>query len=131
MCGEERMLIRFAVWIHDRLTTFPSRVALPALPIERWNRLARFHRRLAIAKERNWMSSVDFVHSEIREIARGLRYELTEFGERFGGRGEVLKVSPLREIFEEMRALRNEFDDVELDFKSKQIRVTTEPIELE
>jgi hypothetical protein len=131
MRGEERMLIRFAVWIHDKLTSSPPHIALPAMPIERWSRLARFHRRLAFASERNWTSSVASVRSEIRDAARGLRYELSDFAERFNAQGEALKVLSLREIHNELRALRSEFDDVEFDFKSKQIRVTTEPIELE
>ncbi len=131
MSGENQDLIRYAVWIHEQLSTRRSQVVLPQLSIERWGRVQRLHRRLAIATERNWASSVATVRSELHDAIRGLRYSLTEFDERLNNNVEPLAVLSPREILGGLQALRDEFESVEFDLRHKLIRVTTDPIELE
>ena len=88
-------------------------------------------RRLDLATERHWRAAADRarwrLHSNLLLFQSQLAQSLTELSP-----GAAFQQIPTQQtIYEELLALRGEFDDIELDLRSNTLSVLTEEITLE
>jgi hypothetical protein len=129
MTADDRQQIRFAIWIHDQLSSRrPSRM-LPHCSINGWSRVTRLHRLLAEASQKGWQVAAEILRRRLAAAIRDARQELNDV--EHGLEDERRTVLSSGEILAEMRALGSELGSVQFDLPNKEIRVTTEPIELD
>jgi hypothetical protein len=97
------------------------------LPDARWNALAKLARQIDGCREREFDRAS-------RRLEADWDARLAEFvsalNSQLGRRPKRRKAPALREIYDDLAALREEFEDVDIDFGAGTISVTTEPITL-
>jgi hypothetical protein len=130
--AQRRQLLRAATAIRrtlDRHRRLPGLNELPGagcmLRAQRLLRLARH------AEARSWTTASRVCRDRLKRV-------LEELGDSFQAAIEDLKaappvsrVSPVSDIYEDLVALQDDFQEVQLDLKQRQMSVTTQPIELE
>ena len=130
MPERKHVLLRASARIREHLVRQSSRILSIQLPDDGLNECLRLVRLLDQVSRRGWPAATAEVEErlayEMRTLRGGLDVALGQLQH---------KPSPLiaaqREIFEDLLAMDQEFLDVEVDLKLKQISLTTDPIELE
>jgi hypothetical protein len=127
----DKELLRAAVAIH----AIAQKNELPPvaiyLPEHSWSQIQKFRRQINRARERGWLAAAHTLTSELADACWSLQRQLeTAFREL--PRQKVPRLRPTASaVYHDLRALKCEFDAVEIDLQGKEISVTTDPIELE
>lgn len=130
MIGLTRNLWRAAARIRDRLAMHGQEGPSICLPEHAWNRCTRLSSLLDRVRGRGWLAANDFVQRQLHYELLSVQHRLDEIANGLSSRPH-LEVASQREIYEDLLALKDEFDDFTVDLKGRQIAVTTDPIELE
>jgi hypothetical protein len=93
--------------------------------------MQRLSKQIDKARNHRW-------HRAARRLMDDLRYEVNGCHSRLSGllvllrqQAESPELPAIKEIYQEILALREEYDDIDMDPKTGEIRVTTEPIVLQ
>jgi hypothetical protein len=127
MNADARALYRTAEAIRNLLTQVARLDAW--LPEARWNALAKLTRQVERCREHGFDRARVLLESSWEaRLAELLAALNSQPGQR---RPKRPKVPALREIYDDLAALHEEFEDVDVDFGAGTISVTTEPITLD
>ena len=131
MIVDDKLCLRWAGVIDNYYHPVrPTRTTIP-LPSLAWQRCELLARRLQRASERGWQLAAARLHRELRELLRRLAMELTAIERQFEPHRQECLTASVQDIYADLKALQQEFDEVSLDRRRGTISVTTEPIELE
>lgn len=127
--AQTRSFMRAAAQIRERLV---ANTAAPAveLPDALWNECHKLSRLLTQARERGWQAANRLLHQRLRDDLRWLRRHVDQVLETWTEPASLF-VASQREIFEDLLALAEDFENVSVDLKQHKLEATTEPIELE
>ncbi len=127
----DRDCFRLASVLQQALRRLHAQEAAISLPWWEFQHCQDLHRKLERARSRKWAlaaatlsENLEIALCRLHDLLAGL---LAEQRRRSGRPG----VPPLKSLYQEVRALFEEFDNVEYDLKRRQITVTTEPVELD
>jgi hypothetical protein len=131
MNQQQRMAIRAAVLIHEHVAGHGADTDTIQLPEYSWQHVQRLRQQFVRAHERGWRLAEKALVRDLNDALRRVQYEL----EGAVRRAEAYRqprppISPA-EIYHDIVALRQEFDELEIDFSSHELVVTTESIVLE
>jgi hypothetical protein len=128
---DNESLVRLAVAIRDELNVRSHQRRLVELPVSAWEACLRITRQIRRAELRGW-------HLAAGELTTDLRYSLAAFESQVADILRELPSSTLtekslttREIYEDLVALSEEFEEIHYDQNGRWLSVTTEPLELE
>jgi hypothetical protein len=131
MTTEERLALRVALQIHQRLKLKELQVPEPRLD-ELWRAMKScqaWANKWSMAKRRGW-------HLAATDIQRNLAYALDDCAVRLTMMSELFRrpeppTPTIKDVQQEYLALRFDFDDVTWDRRNQRLSVTTQPIVLE
>ncbi len=131
MHDKQRLALRAAGRIHERLIRVMSVPLQVGLPEQEWNEYRQLMHLIHKAETHGWQGAVRNLRIRLRNTFRTLQAYIDE---------GVRQLSPdqwrdgllsHRQLYEEILALHNEFDEVRCDFQQETISVITERIVLE
>ena len=127
----DRQLWKVADRIHDRLRSTP-RWPKPLADLEfTWHCWEETSRRLRIAQSRNWSGAIEGLRDEVCDTLRELNRRCDIGRAAIEAVGREKRVSPVKDIFHDLMALRDEFPAIECHLREEAFSVVTEPIELD
>jgi len=132
MTTEERLALRVALQIHDRLRSTQSEQVPKSRLDELWQAMDNcraWANKWSMAKRRGW-------HLSAADIERNLAFALDDCAARLAMMSELLRrpeppTPTIKDVQQEYLALRFDFDDVAWDRRNQRLSVTTPPIVLE
>ena len=129
--SQHKPLIRLAGRIHQELLRTQKQPPLPELPQAAWRDAERWLWYLRFGQERGWTGAVAAARGDLvfalRAIVTQSEMALAVLE---GGKSSPLVLS-MHDIYEELVAVEQEFDEVDWDWKKGTLSVVTEPITLE
>ena len=129
MTDTEKLAFHAAGQIRDRLWNFSQRNLTVRLPTDYWQDITRLARRIEIAAARGWPAAAQSLRAD---LARSIDYCRDRMTALYT---ELEKTPPkapsLPSLYNEILALYEEFEEVEIDFEEHEIVATTESITLE
>jgi len=131
MTMTDRKLFRTAVVIQEqsqRQRPVPETVYLPEYS---WNHLQQLKHRIARARERGWHLAAQSLFSDLADACRDLRRDLENSLRELASRTKLRLPVNASAICQDLRALESEFGEVKIDFKTHELAVTTDTIELD
>ncbi len=122
-----RLLVRAAVRIQAHYEMAAAQQPHLELPEYDWHECQRLQRLAAHAERMRWTSSIRLLQEPLRRRIGSLTEEFVRLNQMPGTPRSVLR---LRDLYDELVALHDEFDDVRIDLRNEVIAVRTEPIVL-
>ncbi|MCG6157261.1 hypothetical protein [Rubinisphaera margarita] len=126
MTPMDQSLLRVAIEISSQLNMVTDRGAI-WLPEQRWLQLVRLRRRYELARQRKWHHAANLTFNQLQHVLKSLQQDLLPLNAAIEATPRMVTASA-REILADLRALQDEFEDVTIDRKQKEIAVTTESI---
>jgi len=130
MSFERQEYLRAAARIHERLTNQRTTCRPIELPAQSWLRCRRMVKLVQRVCQKGWPAATAHTQRTLSYELQTLRGELDEVLRELQSRSKPF-VAGQRHIFEDLLAVEDEFDDVEVDLKQRRISATTEAIVLE
>ncbi|REK46893.1 MAG: hypothetical protein DWQ46_05195 [Planctomycetota bacterium] len=131
MCRNDKRLLRMAAAIRERAMSGIQKTAAVYLPVAIWQQLVDLHHQLERARERDWQMAEMQLQRDFSAVMQSLRADL-EASERALQRSRPDKpFASVDELYQDLKALHEEFDELSFDRQDRTLSVTTEPIELE
>lgn len=127
----DRLHWRAALRVHHQLIACRGRQDDVDLPVERWTALARTIARCRESRRRLWPAASRQADEEAARALSELSDQLQRVLNGIRHRRESLPVAGVPDLWLDLRALREEFEEVEVDLKAREVRATTESIVLE
>ena len=131
MNHRRRNLLRLAVDIHGRLTQHPQSVVTPRWPTDAWQRCQDLIQQMERAQLRGWLLAADRLRQELAFALALLRGRLTEASECLQPACEDRRPVSPHDLYEDILALEDEFEEVTWNRSARTLSVITDPIELE
>jgi len=126
MTQTDQSLLRVAIEISSQLNVESDRGAV-WLPEHRWLQLVRLRRRYELARDRCWHHAAHQTLNQLQPALKSLQQDLLQLNASLEVPPRMVTASA-RDILADLRALRDEFEDVTIDRKQKEMSVTTEAI---
>jgi len=125
-----RQVLRAAAQIREQPARAGQIVQRPVLDDYEWSELQRLTRHFNLAQERGWRKAADSLIPDLDYAASRLSRRMESF------KSDLPQVAPTgiasaSEIAGDLFALRDEFEELEVHLKARQISVQTLPIHLE
>ena len=95
-----------------------------------WHTLHRLVRQIDIARQRSWHAAARQRTEDLRHEVEYCRQRLGEFARQLQQQAIPKALPTEADIFREITAVHDEFSEVEIDLRSGEISITTEPIVL-
>lgn len=124
-------LIRLASAIHQAMVRSQKQSPLPVLPQTAWRDAERWLWYLRFSQERGWSGAVEAARGDLAFALKTLVTQSEAALATLENKQPSPPVVPMRDIYEELVALEQEFDELDWDWKKGTLSVVTEPIELE
>ena len=131
MTLKEKQLLRLAIAIREQLSTRPSTTARVELPTAIWQHSENLLRRMRRARQHGWQLAAQRLQRDLRETLHRLRSELTLIDRMLEPSRNESHSASAGDIYADLAALHEEFDEVSFDRRGRTFSVSTEPIELE
>jgi hypothetical protein len=130
MDKSQKLFTRAAAQIHQVLGQ-RLRHADRSLPTDAWEELQALARKVGIASQHGWDRAAASLVQEMAWAADSCQSRLAALGREL--RTDSTRKPPVTEgeIYRDLLALEEEFEQVSCDFDEQEVRATTEPIELE
>lgn len=129
MTGVNKQLMRIAVAVEGQLTEY-SHASL-TMPSDQVQRCERLMRQFNVARQRHWFAAASRIRDRLRVAISELRTSLQTVDRAVVDHRNAPSVCTLPHIYDDLVSLHDEFTDVRVDIKTRQISITTAPIELE
>jgi hypothetical protein len=131
MHKNQKSLLRVAERIASRLRRLRAAPIPFELPDEHWDLCQRLIRQIDLCTSHNWLHAAGLLKDRLEYALERCSDRLRDIGRQASGYGWLAPLQPVREIFQDLTALADEFEGVALDGSSQTISVTTQPIVLE
>lgn len=131
MIRQQRLLVRMAIAIHERLgsrTTNDSCVTLPAVA---WQQCETLNRKIRTAVDRGWTLAADRLNHDLRVAVERLRNETATLHCKLQRTSTEHRKATVNDIYADLVALHDEFAQVTFNQRKRVLSVTTEAIELD
>ena len=129
----DRQLIQIASTIREQLLELHAdkhgqiQHRLESL-IEQTGRIQVIHKKLGICKERSWHAAAEKLKPGIEAVLRELPFHSEQISRALQ---DQVKLPSLRDVYEELLAIEDEFGELIFHDQSSLLAVVTEPIELD
>ncbi len=124
-------IVKLAVAIHTELGNYQRRDELVELPMRSWQRCAELVRQIRRAQLRSWRLAAKTLLNDLRCTIPSLLLEVTAMQEKLPTTVATNRLATANDIYQDLVALDNEFDELNYDKRVRHLSVTTEPIVLE
>ena len=131
MTSQQKLLLRLAFTIHAQLTLNPRTPANVDLPMSTWQHCEVVSRKLRKASRRGWLLAAERLRRDLRQSLGFLRSDLLAVDSQLEPPANSQRRVSTSDIYADLMALHNEFEEVSFDCRGHTLSVTTEPIELE
>jgi hypothetical protein len=128
MNKDHRDALRAAALIHEQLTNRNLPASAVHLPRYSWAAIERLQRQVSGASGRGWHLAARRLREQMADAIRRCHMELETALRTVESHIAPRLLSTSSEIYRDILALYAEFDEVEIDFGSHEIRVTTDAI---
>ena len=125
-----KQFARLAVAIHAQLLSRRGREPLIELPIEYWQRCSDLVRRVRRAQLRGWQLAANELLRDLRYTIPSIEHELTALLQKLPRPMETDRIVTSGDIYQDLVALKEEFEGLEYDLRTCWLSVVTEPIVL-
>ena len=127
----QRPFFKAAQAIHRKLARTRENSALPQLAGEFWQRLVAIHRQITMAQACGWHAAAQIRTAQLREHLDEHQRAIRFFVDTLPPCLAPKRLSTAADIYRDLVALQQEDFKIEIDLKVRQLRVRTEPIELD
>lgn len=131
MSPPNRLLIRTAVAIQARYDAHANRSSPVALPEPMWQECVRAALLLEYARRRRWLFATEELRFRVRNACRALAHECGQLDELLKPHTLPQRVPSLRDLYDDLIALHDEYEAVRIDRKAEVLAIRTDPIVLE
>src|SRR5262249_34119131 len=131
MDTNQKMLLRTAERISSHLQRLSAAPIQVELPDADWAQCRSLIRQIDLCANRNWAHAADLLKDRLEPALERCSDRLREIAREVSGVERLAPLQSVREIFKDLVALSDEFEDVTIDRPSQTISVTTKPIVLE
>jgi hypothetical protein len=124
--------LRAAILLHERLVAKQQPAEPPGVPYYAWNNIQQIQRQIGMARQRGWHGAANRLNKDLTISVADCRCQLeaTLRSLEAAHRGPCRGAS-VSDIYHDLKALQNEFADVEIDVNEHAVSVTTDAIALE
>ena len=122
--------IRAATCIHAQLTENPRHDRRICLPEYSWNNIQQLRRQIDLARGRGWHRAAARLTEELAYPLDNCRRELDNACRLLQSNPTERRVSSVSDIYRDIAALDDEFEDVEINLAENTLSVTTDDIVL-
>ncbi len=130
MPATKNSLSRLAAAIHPALNPESGREPLIDLPHGHWQRCVDLVRKVRRARLRGWHLAANQLLNDLGYAIPSIQIELSTIAERVPRRTAVDRGATMHDIYQDLVALRQEFEQLDYDYRERQLSVVTEPIVL-
>jgi hypothetical protein len=125
--------LRLAVAIRSELATRIGSRRSIELPLWSWERCVELVHQIRRAEMRGWHLAANELRRDLAYTIPPLQSELTALASQLprSSTTEAITLSAIGDIYQDLAAIENEFDDLEFDIQDRWLSVTTEPITLQ
>jgi hypothetical protein len=129
MSAINKQLMRLAVALHARLARRPGD-RLIELPVQSWQRCAEIVRQIRRAELRGWQLAGQHLRTNLRHTIPRVETALDAIVSQLPRITTSETLASIGDIYRDLVAIENEFDDVDYHLRDRWLSATTEPIEL-
>jgi hypothetical protein len=126
-----KSLLRLAVTVRAQLGVSSSQVRLIDLPVDTWNRCVALVRQIRRAELRGWHLAAAELIDDLRFTIPTLESQLAAGVRELPPRTAPETFSKTGDVYRDLIALTDEFDEFDFDLRGRWLSVTTEPIHLQ
>lgn len=124
--------VQAAILLHEQLIGKPPRNEAVYLPTYGWNSLQGLQRRIEMARARGWHAAVKRLQEDLADALSDFRRQLEVPLRQLQATSRVpCRKASITDIYRDLMALEQEFEDFKLDLSDKELTVTTDAIVLE
>ncbi len=127
----QKTLLRSAERIASHLQHLRAAPSSFELPDEHWDQCRCLIRLIDLCARRGWLQAAGLLKDRLERSVERCSERLRDISRQSAGFGRLAPLQSLREIFEDLIALTDEFERVAVDRSNQMISVTTQPIVLE
>jgi hypothetical protein len=131
MNDRQKTALRAAVLVHEQMAGRGGPTRSIYLPEHSWENILRLKRQIERAQQRRWLRAAEVLARELADCLRYLPRELENAARAVAIPAQPAHLSTPSEIFRDLLAMDEEFDEIETDLKTHEICATTETIVLE
>src|SRR5262249_3875561 len=126
-----KSLMRLALAIHGRLAASQAGEVSIEMPLQAWQGCVDLIRQIRRAKLRSWHLAAKAVADELIYEIPSVLHELTAMQDRLKSQTSELRISSVTDVYQDLVALDEEFEELEYSSDICSLCVTTEPIILQ
>jgi hypothetical protein len=123
--------LRAAVLIHEQMASGKRQDASLYLPEYTWTNIQRLRRQIDRARRHGWHRAASRLNEDLATALDNSRRELENAFRALKSRSTERPVSSASDIYRDVLALHDEFEEVEIELDKHEISVTTDRIVLE
>ena len=131
MTAINKPALRAAVAIHEQMVEDKRHDVSLYLPEYSWYRVQRLQRQIELARQHHWRRAVAHLTEDLASTLGDCRLEVESALRALQSRPTKRPVSSASDIYRDILALSDEFEDVKIDMDAHELSVTTDCIELE
>jgi hypothetical protein len=124
-------LLRLAGAIHAWLASHRYQDRLAELPKWSWDACAELARKIRRAEQRGWHMAAAELRHDLRYTLRTLEGELGAISAQLSAMTTTDCTATAGDVYEDLLALTDDFDEMDFDIHEQRLSVTTEPITLQ
>ena len=126
----DKELLRAAVAIHDHAHR-NERCRGNGYAESQLGEIQRLRRQIKMAHERGWHAAAHTLVTDLADACWSLHRQLDTAFRELPPRGLPRRRPTVSAVYHDLRALKCEFGEVQIDLKAHELSITTDPIELE
>ncbi|MDP7019580.1 MAG: hypothetical protein QGG36_27535 [Pirellulaceae bacterium] len=131
MTRQQRLLMRMAIAIHEQLHSKTAHDKCVGLPTAAWEQCESRNRKLQKATQRGWNLAANRLIQDLRLAVERLCKEIAELDHKLRPSGGEGRKASVADIYADLVAMHDEFEDVVFNRRDHTLSVTTEAIELD
>ena len=126
-----RPLVRVAVAMYADLVARRANGPLVDLPVATWDRCTELVRQIRRAQLRGWYLAANKLTTDLRHAIPPVQYELAAVVQKLSSSHALELLATANNIYQDLVALGEEFEELDYDVRARRLSVTTEPIVLD
>ena len=119
-----------AAAIHAELNAENGREPLIEMPQVHWQRCVELVRQIRRAQLRGWHLAANELLNDLSYAIPSIQHELSAIAERLPRSAAIDRRATMHDIYQDLVALRQEFEELDYDRRGRRLSVVTEPIVL-